>query len=98
MARESKLTKVDVFNFLNLGRKIVSSGAGSIVDAAKSKIAELTDSEDAFQKRVTSQLQALRSANFSEEEARKAVEDRMKNRLDKAFEKCVKDLSKVEVR
>jgi Holliday junction resolvasome RuvABC DNA-binding subunit len=87
---DSNLTKKDVFNFLNLGRKIVVSGAGAVLDAAKSKIAELTDSEEAFQKRIATQVQALVETGFTEAEARKAVDDRMKGRLDRAFEKCAK--------
>ncbi len=87
---DSSLTKRDVFNFLNLGRKIAVSGAGTVLSVAKSKIAELTDSEEAFQRRVASQVQTLVKAGFTEAEARKAVDDRMKSRLDRAFEKCAK--------
>lgn len=86
----SNLTKKDLFNFVMLGKKIVTSGAGTVLDAAKSKIAELTDSEEAFQRRVVVQVQALVESGFTEAEARKAVNDRIKNRLDRAFEKCAK--------
>ncbi|MDP3696776.1 MAG: hypothetical protein Q8R55_01965 [Candidatus Taylorbacteria bacterium] len=85
---DSNLTKKDLFNFFMLGKKIVVSGAGTVLDAVKSKVAELTDSEEAFQKRVTSQVQVLvDSGGFTEAEARQAIEDRITNRLDKAFEK-----------
>ncbi len=87
---DSNLTKRDILNFLNLGRKIAVSGAGTVLDAARSKIAELTDSEEVFQRRVAAQIQALVETGFTEAEARKAVDDRMKSRLDRAFEKCAK--------
>lgn len=87
---DSSLTKRDLFNFIMLGKKIVTSGAGTVLDAAKSKIAELTDSEEALQRRVTAQVKALVETGFTEAEARKAIEDRTKSRLDKVFEKCAK--------
>lgn len=87
---ESNLTKRDVLNFVMLGKKIVVSGAGTVLDAVKSKVAELTDSEEAMQRRVATQVQALVDSGWSEVEARKAVNDRMKSRLDRAFENLSK--------
>lgn len=87
---DSNLTKKDVLNFLNLGRKIAFSGAGAVLNVVRSKIAELTDSEEVFQRRVAVQVQSLVENGFTEAEARKAIDDRMKGRLDKAFEKCAK--------
>lgn len=86
----SNLTKKDVFNFLNLGRKIAVSGAGAILDATKSKIAELTDSEEAFQERIAAKFKAMVKTGLSEVEARKAINDLVRHRLDVAFEKCAK--------
>lgn len=84
------LIKKDVFNFLNLGRKIVISGAGAVMDAARSKIAELTDSEETFQKRVAAKVKAMVDSGFTEAEARKAIDDLFNGRLDRAFEKCAR--------
>ncbi|MBI2064744.1 MAG: hypothetical protein HYT62_01680 [Candidatus Yanofskybacteria bacterium] len=81
------LTKKDVLTFLNLGRKIAVSGAGAVLDTAKSKIADLIDSDEALQRRVEAQVQALLRAGFTELEARKAVFDRMRTRIDNAFQK-----------
>lgn len=87
---DSKLTKKDLLNFFILGKKIVVSGAGTVLDMAKSKVAELTDSEETLQRRVTVQVQALIDSGFTEAEARKAIEERAKDRLNKAFEKLTK--------
>src|SRR3989338_741645 len=87
---ESNLTKMDVINFLNLGRRIVVSGAGAVLGAAKSKIAELTDSEEAFQGRIAAKFNAMVKSGLGEAEARKAIDDLIKTRLDRAFEKCAK--------
>lgn len=87
---DSNLTKKDIFDFVMLGKKIVVSGAGTVLDVARSKIAELTDSEEAFQKRVSTKLKAMTDSGFTEAEARKAVDTIMKDRLDKAFEKSAK--------
>lgn len=86
----SNLTKKDLFDFVMLGKKIVTSGAGTVLDAAKSKIAELTNSEEAFQKRVAAKMKAFVDAGCSETEARKAIDDLFRGRLDRAFEKCAK--------
>lgn len=90
---ESNLTKRDVLNFVMLGKKIVTSGAGTVLDAVKSKVAELTDSEEVMQRRVAVQVQALVDSGFTQEEARKAINDRMKSRLDRAFENLSKPVS-----
>lgn len=90
---DSTLTKKDVFNFLNLGRKIAVSGAGAVLDVAKSKIAELTDSEEAFGERITTKFKAMVKSGLSEVEARKAIDDLVRARLDRAFEKCAKPSS-----
>lgn len=87
---DSKLTKEDLFNFIRLGGKIVVSGAGTVLDAAKSKIAELTDSEEALQRRVAAKFRAMVDSGCTEAEARKAIDEIMKVRLNRAFEKCVK--------
>lgn len=87
---ESNLTKMDVLNFVMLGKKIVVSGAGTVLDMARSKVAELTDSEEAMQRRVAVQVQALIDSGFTQEEARKAINDRIKSRLDRAFENLSK--------
>ena len=84
------LTKTDVLKFLNLGRKIAVSGAGAVLDAAKSKIAELTDSEEAFGERIEAKFKAMVKSGLSEAEARKAIDDLVKTRLARAFEKCAK--------
>ncbi len=83
---DSNLTKMDVLNFLNLGRKIAVSGAGAVLDVARSKLVELTDSEQALQRRVAAQVKGLVEAGFSEAEAYKAIADRMKNRVDRAIQ------------
>lgn len=87
---DSNLTKKDVLNFLNLGRKIAVSGAGTVLNAAKSKIAELTDSEEAFGERIGAKFKAMVKSGLSEAEARKAIDDLVKGRLARAFEKCAK--------
>lgn len=87
---DSNLTKTDVFNFLNFGRKIAVSGVGAVLGAAKSKIAELTDSEEAFQRQIAAKLKAMVRTGLSEAEARKAIYGLVRHRLDKAFKKCVK--------
>ncbi|OGN09125.1 MAG: hypothetical protein A3C61_00980 [Candidatus Yanofskybacteria bacterium RIFCSPHIGHO2_02_FULL_39_10] len=84
---DSTLTKKDVLNFLNLGRKIVFSGASTALGVAKSKIVDLIDSDEALQKRVEAQVQALIRAGFTEAEAVKAITDKMKSRFDRAVEK-----------
>ncbi len=87
---DSTLTKRDMFNFLNLGRKIAVSGAGAVLGAARSKIAELTDSEEAFGERIAVKFKAMVGSGLTEAEARKAINDLFKARLDRAFEKCAK--------
>ena len=87
---DSKLTKEDLFNFVKLGGKIIVSGAGTVLDAAKSKIAELTDSEEAFGERIEAKFKAMVKSGLSEAEARKAIDDLVKTRLARAFEKCAK--------
>ncbi len=87
---DSNLTKKDVFDFLMLGKKIVFSGAGTVLVAAKSKVAELTDSELALEKQVAAKVKAMVSSGLTEAKARKAVNDIMKARLDKALKKSAK--------
>ena len=92
------LTKKDVLTFLNLGRKIAVSGAGALLDTAKSKIADLIDSDEALQRRFEAQVQALIRAGFTEAEGRKAVLDRMKARIENAIERNYRSTSDKEVK
>ena len=87
---DSNLTKRDVLNFLMLGKKIFVSGAGTVLEAAKSKVAELTNSEDVRQRRVASQFKAMVDSGLTEAEARQAITDLESSRLKRAFEKLTK--------